>query len=68
MKLTSDNGPVRMPHAQALKIITLIQLLYRVVIPHFPLLALWGSKKWPPTMKEKTMLIFGNKNSLGNKN
>ena len=30
----------------------------------FPLLALWGNKNWPPSMKVKRMEIFQNKRGL----
>merc|ERR1712115_478874 len=30
----------------------------------FPLLALWGNKNWPPSMKVKMMEIFQNKRGL----
>ena len=43
--------------AQALKVAPLIQFL-SWVIPHFPLLALWGNKNWPPSMKVKKLKIF----------
>ena len=29
--------------------------------PPFPLLALWGNKNWPPSMKLKKLEIFWNK-------
>ena len=29
--------------------------------PLFPLLALWGNKNWPPSMKEKKLKIFQHK-------
>ena len=48
---------------QALKVTTLIQLL-SWVIPHCPLLALWGNKNWPPSMKVEKLEKFFNKMGL----
>ena len=48
---------------QALKVATLIQFL-SWVIPHFPLLALWGNKNWPPIMKVEKMENFHFKRGL----
>ena len=48
---------------QALKVATLIQFL-SWVIPHFPLLALWGNKNWPPSMKVEKLEKFFNKMGL----
>ena len=55
------NGPVWMP--QALKTPCLIQF-WSWMNPPFPLLALWGNKNWPPSMKVKKMEIFQNKRGL----
>ena len=55
------NGPVWMP--QALKILSLIQF-WSWKNSLFPLLALWGSKKWLPSMKVEKMEKFGNKSGL----
>ena len=52
------NGPVWMP--QALESICVIQF-WSWVNPPFPLLALWGNKKWLPSMKVKKMEKFQNK-------
>ena len=52
------NGPVWIP--QALKPICLIQF-WSWVNSLFPLLALWGNKNWPPSMKVQKMQIFLNK-------
>ena len=57
----ASNDPVWMP--QALKIGILIQLL-GWVIPHTPLLALWGNKNWPPTMKVENVEIVWKKMGL----
>ena len=53
-KVTSwdANGPERM--ALALKTLCLIQFL-SWVNSLFPLLALWGNKNWPPSMKVKKL-------------
>ena len=48
---------------QALKVATLIQFL-SWVIPHFPLLALWGNKNWPPSMKVEKLEKFFHKMGL----
>ena len=56
------NGPVWMP--QALNTPCLIQFWSWMNLP-FPLLALWGNKNWPPSMKVKKLKIFWNK--LGSK-
>ena len=53
--------------AQALKVAPLIQFL-SWVIPHLPLLALWGNKNWPPSMKVQKLKMFHNKmGSMGSK-
>ena len=52
------NGPVWMP--QALKSTCLIQF-WSWVNSTFPLLALWGNKKWLPSMKVKKLKNFQNK-------
>ena len=52
------NGPVWMP--QALKTLCLIQFWSWMNSP-FPLLALWGNKNWPPSMKVKKMENFQDK-------
>ena len=49
------NGPVWMP--QALETLCLIHFLgWKNSL--FPLLALWGNKNWPPSMKVKKLKIF----------
>ena len=48
---------------QALKVATLIQF-WSWVILHFPLLALWGIKNWPPSMKVEMLEKFLNKMGL----
>ena len=48
---------------QALKVATLIQF-WSWVIPHFPLLALWDNKNWPPSIKVKKVENFRNKMGL----
>ena len=46
--------------SQALKTLCLIQFWSWNNSP-FPLLALWGNKNWPPSMKKKIMKIFWHK-------
>ena len=55
------NGPVWM--LQALKTLCLIRF-WGCENSLFPLLALWGNKNWPPSMKVKKLEIFGNKSGL----
>ena len=45
---------------QALKTLCLIQF-WSWMNSLFPLLALWGNKNWPPSMKVKKLKIFWNK-------
>ena len=56
----ASNGPVWMP--QALKTLCLIHFWGWMNSP-FPLLALWGNKNWPPSMKVKKLKIFWEKMS-----
>ena len=51
------NGPVWMP--QALKTLCLIHF-WGWMNSLFPLLALWGNKNWPPSMKVKKLENFQN--------
>ena len=55
------NGPDWMP--QALKTHRVI-LFWGCENSPFPLLALWGNKNWPPSMKVKKMKNFQNKRGL----
>ena len=55
------NGPDWMP--QALNTLCLIHF-WGWKNSLFPLLALWGNKNWPPSMKVKKMEIFQNKRGL----
>ena len=55
------NGPVWMP--KALKPLCLIQF-WSWKNSLFPLLALWGNKNWPPSMKVKKVENFQNKSGL----
>ena len=55
------NGPVWMP--QALKTFSLIHF-WSWMNSLFPLLALWGNKNWPPSMKVKKVENFHNKRGL----
>ena len=48
---------------QALKPLCLIQF-WSWVNSLFPLLALWGNKNWPPSMKVKKLEKFWNKSGL----
>ena len=48
---------------QALKTLCLIHFWGWKISP-FPLLALWGNKNWPPSMKVKKLKFYGNKSSL----
>ena len=50
---------------QALETLCLIQF-WSWIIALFPILALWGNKNWPPSMKVKKLKKFGNKSgSMG---
>ena len=48
---------------QALKTLSLIQF-WGWVNSLFPLLALWGNKNWPPSMKVKKLEILHHKSGL----
>ena len=55
------NGPVWMP--QALKTLCLIHF-WSWMNSLFPLLALWGNKNWPPSMKLEKLKKYGKKSGL----